>query len=56
MINEADAAPRTLDAAKAEASRIWASTGLRLTWSFDPFPSMSLSRARDVGRSMRPRL
>lgn len=41
LINEAGAAPQTLDAAAAEAATIWAGVGLRLTWSFgvpvDPF-------------------
>jgi hypothetical protein len=38
LINEAGANPRTLHAAEAEASRIWASAGLRLTWTFPPVP------------------
>jgi hypothetical protein len=38
LVNEAGAAPRALDAARAEAGRIWASTGLRLTWSAPPVP------------------
>jgi hypothetical protein len=38
LIDEAGVAPQTLDAAEAEAGRIWASAGLRLTWSFPPVP------------------
>jgi hypothetical protein len=38
LVNEAGAAPRTLDGAMAEASTIWASAGLRLRWSFPPAP------------------
>ena len=38
LVNEAGAAPRTLDGAMAEASTIWASAGLRLRWSLPPAP------------------
>jgi hypothetical protein len=38
LIDEAGVDPRALDAARAEAGRIWARAGLRLTWSAPPVP------------------
>jgi hypothetical protein len=38
LIDEVGADPRTLNAARAEAGTIWASAGLRLTWSGPPVP------------------
>jgi hypothetical protein len=47
LVNEAGAAPRTLDAARTEAGAIWASAGLRLTWSVPPVP-FDVMNARTV--------
>jgi hypothetical protein len=38
VINEASASPQTLDTAILETSAIWATAGLRLTWTFPPAP------------------
>jgi hypothetical protein len=38
LVDETGATPRTLDAARTEAAAIWASAGLRLTWSVPPVP------------------
>jgi hypothetical protein len=38
VINEAAASPQTLDTAILETSAIWATAGLRLTWTFPPAP------------------
>jgi hypothetical protein len=38
LINEAGALDRTLNAAKAEAGKIWASAGVRLVWTSPPVP------------------
>jgi hypothetical protein len=47
LINEAGADPQTLDAAEAETLTIWASAGLRLTWTFPPVP-LDLTDGRTV--------
>jgi hypothetical protein len=36
LINEADAVPRVLDDAQAEAAKIWTAAGLRLAWTAPP--------------------
>lgn len=38
VINEAGVLPQTLDAAGEEAGRIWATAGVRLTWTLAPAP------------------
>ena len=38
VINAASASPQTLHTAILEASAIWATAGLRLTWTFPPAP------------------
>lgn len=38
VVNEAAARPRTLEAAIAETNAIWATAGIRLTWTYPPEP------------------